>query len=169
MNKHDVLNKLMAKYVAWRDLINAIPESKMEQPGAIGAWSIKDLIAHITAYTAYAADRILEWLNDEDYEPSATGRELAQFIGRYGYPDFGSALLDDDEANNIVHLFTRSDTLAETREKAQATAMRLISMVRAVPASWWTEEWTGRVSANAWEHWQDHAAGVRAWLASQPD
>jgi hypothetical protein len=167
MTKDETIERLVSARRRWHAALGDVPRDRMELAGAIGSWSVKDLIAHVSAYEAYVTDRLLEALNEDEYEPAQTGEALTQYIGRYGYPDFGSPLLDDDEANALVRLFTRADPLDDVIEREEATAQRLANYIRAMPRGWWTDDWAARVAANTWEHIDEHIAGLRAWLAAQ--
>src|SRR5512147_3233766 len=67
--------------------------------GVSGSWSIKDILAHIYAYEQYIADRMEEVYNNWPYIPCKTQNALDAFLQEFGYPDFGSPLLDDDAPN----------------------------------------------------------------------
>ena len=50
MNKSELLNGVREEYRQWEALLNQIGEARMEQPGAVADWSIKDIIAHLTGW-----------------------------------------------------------------------------------------------------------------------
>ena len=49
MRRADLLAELNSEYEAWEGLLAQIGEDRMEEPGVAGSWSIKDVIAHLTA------------------------------------------------------------------------------------------------------------------------
>ena len=61
--------------------------------GVAGQWSVKDIIAHIMSYEQYTADRMAEIMHGESYAPARNQAALDAFLEKFGYPDFGSALL----------------------------------------------------------------------------
>ena len=84
-------------------LLNRIGYTRrMTLKGVSGKWSIKDILAHILAYEQYIADRMNEILHGETYVPCKTQNALDAFLDEFGYPDFGSPLLDDDGPNAWV-------------------------------------------------------------------
>ncbi len=42
----------------WEDLLAEVGETRWEQPGVEGDWSIKDLIAHLTYFESWTAEVI---------------------------------------------------------------------------------------------------------------
>src|SRR3989442_6753194 len=50
MDKASILDELRSKYVALEALLAPLDEAQMTTPGVIGDWSIKDILAHITAW-----------------------------------------------------------------------------------------------------------------------
>src|SRR5262245_12836463 len=96
-NKDLFLARLIRERDKFELLINRIGFTRrLTIPGVIGKWSIKDLLAHVLVYEQYIADRIQEIQNGESYIPCRTQNALDAFLDQYGYPDFGSPLLDDE-------------------------------------------------------------------------
>src|SRR4030095_30224 len=75
---------------------------RMTLKGVSGKWSVKDILAHVLAYEQYIADRMHEVLDGETYIPCQTKNALDAFLDEFGYPDFGSPLLDDDGPDTWV-------------------------------------------------------------------
>jgi CBS domain containing-hemolysin-like protein len=84
-------------------LLNRVGYSRrMTLNGVAGSWSVKDILAHILAYEQYIVDRMEEIHHGQDYVPCKTQTALDAFREEFGYPDFGSPLLDDDGPNAWV-------------------------------------------------------------------
>ncbi len=47
MDKARLLGMIRAARAEWDALLATIPEAWMEEPGAAGKWSVKDVVAHI--------------------------------------------------------------------------------------------------------------------------
>lgn len=43
---------------AWEDLIAAVGAERVHEPGTMGAWCCKDLVAHLAAWDVYTLDRL---------------------------------------------------------------------------------------------------------------
>jgi hypothetical protein len=52
MNKTELLDNLHAEHQQWAALLAQIGEARMDQPGAAGPWSMKDIVAHLTGWSA---------------------------------------------------------------------------------------------------------------------
>ena len=50
MNKSELLNWLHQEYAQWQAFLDQIGPSRMDQPGVSGAWSMKDIIAHLAGW-----------------------------------------------------------------------------------------------------------------------
>ncbi len=62
MKKAQVLEKLDQTWAEFQGSFAGLSESQMAQPGVTGEWSVKDILAHVTAWEeestqAPAADR----------------------------------------------------------------------------------------------------------------
>src|SRR5574342_41897 len=101
--KEIFLARLMQERDKFEQLLNRIGYTRrMTLNGVSGKWSIKDILAHILAYEQYIADRMNEILHDETYIPCKTQNALDAFLDAFGYPDFGSPLLNEDAPNEWV-------------------------------------------------------------------
>src|SRR5688500_1269182 len=82
-------------------IVAAIPKDSLDQPGAIGDWSIKDLIGHIATWEELALRTIEEW---NDRQPPT----VEEIIGVQGGVDRFNALEIEKH---------RQSTAAETLER----------------------------------------------------
>src|SRR5512134_1525010 len=102
-HKEIFLARLMHERDKFELLLNRVGYTRrMTLKGVSGKWSIKDILAHVLAYEQYIADRMNEILHGETYTPCRTQNALDAFLDEFGYPDFGSSLLDDDGPNEWV-------------------------------------------------------------------
>ena len=103
MPKKQFIEKLMRERDKFELTLNRVGYTRrMTLKGVAGKWSIKDILAHILAYELYIADRINEIQHEQIYTPCKTQTALDAFLEEFGYPDFGSPLLDDDSPNEWV-------------------------------------------------------------------
>src|ERR1044071_2048037 len=101
--KEIFLARLLQERDKFELLLNRVGYTRrMTLKGVSGKWSIKDVLAHVLAYEQYMADRMHEILHHEVYIPCKTQTALDAFADAFGYPDFGSPLLDDDGPNAWV-------------------------------------------------------------------
>src|ERR1044071_9251241 len=101
--KEIFLARLMHERDKFELLLNRVGYiRRMTLKGVSGKWSIKDILAHALAYEQYIADRMNEILHEETYVPCKTQNALDAFLDEFGYPDFGSPLLDVDSPNEWI-------------------------------------------------------------------
>lgn len=50
MRKHDILDQLREARAALNQAIDGLSPDEMLRPGVIGMWSVKDILAHLTAW-----------------------------------------------------------------------------------------------------------------------
>ncbi|HEX5692552.1 MAG TPA: maleylpyruvate isomerase N-terminal domain-containing protein, partial [Roseiflexaceae bacterium] len=70
MTKAKLLETLRRERAEWDALVAQVPRDRMTIPGVAGHWSVKDVIAHLTYYERWLADRLHEQLRGESYMPT---------------------------------------------------------------------------------------------------
>lgn len=154
MDKTQFMKSLKETRAEWEALLTQIGEARMEQSGATGKWSVKDVIAHIT------------W-GEREMVPVMRSHVLA-----------GSELweLSDYERNEIVYQRNRDRSLQEIMRAEQQAYAHLLEAVqtlndedlndprryRHMPQDW--IPWQ-LYAGNSFDHYQDHMASLREWLA----
>lgn len=167
MNKTKLLETLQTERTHWESLLAGVDEARLTLSGVVGEWSIKDVIAHIMSYEQYIFDRLRETLRGEMYAPSETTAALTAYLDKHGYPDFGSALLDDDGPNAWVVQRYKNESLAAVITKERQVFADLLQAIEALPEEALVEhQYAERIESNTTEHYQHHANDIRHWLAS---
>ena len=149
-------------------LLNRVGYSRrMTVTGAAGNWSVKDILAHILAYEQYIVDRLEEIRHSHVYVPCKTQAALDAFREEFGYPDFGSPLLDDDGPNAWVVEKYRNIPLDEiVAQELQAFSALMSSLERIPEDVLNTHDLFERVANNTYKHYREHAVDIRRWLKS---
>jgi hypothetical protein len=165
-NKDIFLARLLRERDKFELLVNRLGFSRqLTMSGVLGKWSIKDILAHLLAYELYIADRMEEILRGEVYVPCRTQNALDAFLDQFGYPDYGSPLLDDDAPNDWVIEKYRNVSLEDVvMQEVQAftsivTSLQLMS--EEMIASHHLYE---RIANNTYKHYRDHIRDIRKWL-----
>ena len=165
-NKDIYLARLLRERDKFELLINRIGFTRrLTIPGVMGKWSIKDILAHVLVYEQYIADRMQEIQNDETYVPCRTQNALDAFLEQYGYPDFGSPLLDDEAPMEWVVEKYRSVSLEDLITQELNAFASIVALLEKM-----TEETIGshnlyeRVANNTYKHYREHARDIRSWL-----
>lgn len=166
MNKIFFLNKLQRERDKLELLLNRVGFTRtMTIKGVSGNWSIKDIIAHIWAYEQYISDRLNEIKHGEIYYPCKKFNALDAFIDEFGYPDFGSPLLDDDESNVWVYEKYKNVALDEIVTQENQAFVSIISTIESMPEHLIKEHnLFERVADNTYHHYQEHIKSIRSWL-----
>lgn len=160
MRRAEILAELNSEQKNWESLLAEIGEHRMEEPGVQGAWSIKDIVAHLTAWRRRTVGR-LEAVARNQPEPK---------------PAWPSELSDDDEINAWFHARDKSKPLAQVLAESRQVFQEMASAIAKLPEDAiddpnrlpWMEgqRMTG---ASFFSHFHDeHETDMRAWLSQQP-
>lgn len=147
MNKTQLLGRLDAAWVAFRQSYDGLTESELLEPGVAGAWSVRDIIAHVTWWEAEALQHLPGILE---------GRKPPRYSTTYGGIDAFNALM----AERKQHL-----SLAEVSREQDETHRRLIALIERAPDEQITGEtkWRHRLRLDTYGHYPKHAAAIRRW------
>ena len=167
-SKEIFLARLMHERDKFELLLNRVGFTRrMALKGVSGKWSIKDILAHIFAYEQYIADRMNEILHGEEYAPCRTQNALDAFLDQYGYPDFGSPLLDDDTPNDWIIEKYKNVSLDDVVSQEIQAFTAIISSLEKLPEDiLLRHNLYDRVANNTFRHYREHIADIRRWLKS---
>jgi len=147
-------------------LLNRVGYSRrMTLKGVSGKWSIKDILAHILAYEQYIADRMNEILHGEYYTPCKTQTALDAFLDEFGYPDFGSPLMDDDAPNSwVVEKYQNVSLEDVVSQEIQAFSSVVSSLEKMSDEMINQHNLFERVANNTYRHYHEHVRDIKNWL-----
>ncbi len=167
-HKEIFLARLMHERDKFELLLNSVGYTRrMTLKGASGKWSVKDMLAHVLAYEQYIADRMNELLHGETYLPCKTQNALDAFLDEFGYPDFGSSLLDDDSPNEWVTEKYKNVSLEDVvAQEIQAFAAIVSSLERMPEEMMNRHHLYDRIANNTFRHYREHSADIKRWLKS---
>ena len=168
MTKNQFIGRLLHERDKLELLLNRVGFTRrMTIKGVSGKWSIKEILAHILAYEQYVADRMNEILLDELYTPCKTQTALDAFLDEFGYPDFGSPLLDDHVPNAWVVEKYKNVSLEDVVAQETNAFSSIISALENMPENLITQHnLFERVANNTYHHYREHIADIRRWLKS---
>ncbi len=152
----EMLNTIHDARAEWDALLAKVPRERMTEPGVMGDWSIKDIVAHVT------------W----------SEREMVPVLRERRFRGSDLWNLPVDERNQIVYEENRSrpldEVLAESRDvfTALREALAALSDAELNEAGRIAEMppgWTLAVvlPGNTFQHYLEHAAPIRTWLARE--
>jgi len=160
MRRADLLAQLRSENEGWEGLLAEIGEDRMDEPGVAGAWSIKDIVAHLAAWRRRTVGR-LEAVANGQPEPT---------------PQWPADLHDDDEINAWFHTRDRNKSVRETLAESRRVFEQLASAIGKLPedalddpARFPWMEGTPMTGATLFGHFHtEHEADMRAYLSRQP-
>ena len=166
MTKKILIERLLRERDKFELLLNRVGYTRrMTLKGVSGKWSIKDILAHILSYEQYMADRMHEILHHEVYVPCKTQTALDAFLDQFGYPDFGSPLLDDDVPNAWVIEKYKNIALDDVVTQELQAFASIISALEQMPEEVIAKHnLNDRIANNTYKHYRDHIKDIRAWL-----
>ena len=160
MHKSELLSELNSEQKGWEDLLGEIGKDRMEEPGVGGEWSIKDIVAHLTAGRRRTVAR-LEAAARGEPEPAT---------------EWPANLQEDDDINAWFHERDRTKSLGEVLSESRRVFDQLASAVEKLPDDVLNDparlpwmQGTPLSGATLFGHFHDeHEADMRAWLSRQP-
>jgi len=160
MRRADLLAQLRSENEGWEGLLAEIGEDRMDEPGVAGAWSIKDIVAHLAAWRRRTVGR-LEAVANGQPEPT---------------PQWPADLHEDDDINAWFHTRDRNKSVRETLAESRRVFEQLASAIGKLPedalddpARFPWMEGTPMTGATLFGHFHtEHEADMRAYLSRQP-
>jgi hypothetical protein len=153
MEKTRLIELIRATSTKMELLLTQLNVEQMNQPGAVGVWSVKDVVAHIAFWERYAI-RLLEAVErGETPELAAeddTETRNASVVAQYYLRPLSAVLADWHEAReDLIEL------LAVTPDEVLNDGQYSWNDGRPL--------WE-RVAGNSYEHEQEHIDQIRAWM-----
>jgi hypothetical protein len=143
----------------WRRLVADVGPDRLEQPGAMGDWTFKDVAAHLTAWRQRTVDRLRAEAAGEPEPPPSWPAEL------------GSD--EDDPINAWIHERTTHRPASELLAEAERVYDDFIAAIRALPIDAVTDPqrfpWLGGealADVDFGGHLDEHEPDIRRWLAA---
>ena len=154
MNTTELATLIRATSTELELLIARLTVAEMNQPGAVGVWSVKDVLAHIAFWERYAVRVLKAARRGEtpqlDAEDSTESRN-SSVVAQYYLTPMGAVLASWHEA--------REDLLEQIASLSDAD----LNDPNRFP---WNEgrSLLDRIAANSYAHEQEHIEQIRAWM-----
>jgi len=156
LTREDVRQSLARERAALLAALDGLSEQEMARPGAVGSWSVRDVLAHLLAWEEEAVTRLellaaerpqdIDWISDEDEQKLEAWNARAQ--QRYAGLALAEVMrrLKEVQGRILVALDSLSDE-------------RLGTDAGPVPVRNWLPDCT-------YAHEQEHCADILAWRRS---
>jgi len=148
MSKEQVLNRIEQEWEIFLESIRGLTDSGMMKSGAVGYWSIRDVLAHIATWEQEAL-KVLPLILEGKPTPRYT---------RYGGIDAFNAR----EQERKRHL-----SLELVREELVATHQLLLNFLAELPESAFSSKgrFVKRLRLDTYNHYREHADQITKWRA----
>jgi 8-oxo-dGTP pyrophosphatase MutT (NUDIX family) len=161
-SKLQLLETLKTKRYHWDMMLNAIDRAHMDEPGAAGHWSVKDIVSHVTAYERW----LVEWLAAalQNTFPAQSPLDDA----------------DIERRNARVYELTHSLSVEQVLADARQTFDALLAVIEALPekyfddpqsAKWFIRPYWSRMSTIpeavvnlSSDHYEEHIPTIKDWI-----
>ena len=159
-SKGQVLEAIERERADWEALLAEVGEARMLQPGAMGVWTFKDLVAHLTGWQVRGLRRL---------EAAANGQPEPKTV-------WPANLATDDEINDWIYAQNKDRLLGEVVSESRESYARLAEIVQMLPDEALTDPdffpWLEGnalgleiISGAYFSHWHDeHEPEIRRWL-----
>jgi len=154
MTKDELIQKIESEWDNLQTSLDGLTEEQMHQPGAVGEWAIKDILAHITAWQTRLITTMFKAEKGFTPETTEAGKTVDQMNEKY-YREMKDRPFDqvwDDLDASYHQLLSR---LAGWKEKDLFDPKRFKWMKGAPFVEY--------ISGDSYEHYAEHAAQIRAW------
>jgi hypothetical protein len=137
-------------------LVSRLSVAQMNQPGAVGSWSVKDVLAHIAFWERYAADIVRAARCSETPQLDAedlTESRNASVVAQYYLTSLGAVIARWHAA--------REDLLDQIAHLSEAD----LNDPDRFP---WSQGYTllSRIAANSYKHEREHIEQISSWMRS---
>ncbi|MDE2900843.1 MAG: maleylpyruvate isomerase N-terminal domain-containing protein [Chloroflexota bacterium] len=149
MYKDALFRRIESAWGELQDALSGLSDEQMQEPGAVGEWSVRDLMAHVTTWEEEALKALPVII---------VGGKLPRYASVGGIDAFNAR---QQEAKR--HL-----SLDRLRLEMDATHQRLLGVLDRTAESVYAKEgrFLRRLRLDTYGHWRLHAADVRRWRKS---
>jgi hypothetical protein len=147
VDRRQLLNRLDTAWEGFQASYAGLSDSELLKPGVTGAWSVRDILAHVTAWEEEALKYLPLILE---------GGKPPRYSVTYGGIDAFNARMTEQKSGL---------SLAEVLAQQDETHQRLIALVQSVPEEEFTREtrFRRRLRLDTYRHYPTHAEAIRKW------
>jgi hypothetical protein len=145
-----LLQRLDAAWTAFQESYAGMPDAQLMEPGVMGEWSIKDILAHVSIWEEEALTHL----------PVVIAGGTPPRYATYGGIDAFNARMVEQR---------RSLSLSDVRCQLNETHRRLIAFIQSAPADQFSSETRARrrLRLDTYGHYPLHTAAIREWRERQ--
>ena len=146
MSRERLLNKLEREWQAFLQSFAGLPDSTLLESGAVGWWSVRDVLAHIATWDAEAMKNL----------PLILDNKSLPRYAKYGGIDAFNAREQEKK---------RGLSLEQVSQELAATHERLVSFLKDCPESAYAtgSRFLRRLRLDTYSHYREHASQIATW------
>jgi hypothetical protein len=141
MNTEELLQREDQAWIAFVDAFAAVPDDRRDDEGVVPGWSTKDLVWHCGYWAGYVGDAL---------DRIGRGEKLEE----QNWDAMNDAVIEEGRGMAWDEIIVQSE---HNRERARA-ALQALSTV--------TDEALEEFTGETFEHYEEHAAEIRAFTGS---
>ena len=147
MNSRTLLLRLDEAWRAFKDSYAGLSEADLLEPGVTKAWSVRDIIAHVTTWEEEALKHLPDVLQ---------GRRPPRYSTAYG---------GIDAFNALMTIKKKDLSLAEVFRQQEMIHRRLTEMIERAPEDQLVREtrFRRRIRLDTYGHYPKHTHAIRTW------
>lgn len=154
MTKDELIQQIESSWADLQAALDGLTEEQMHQPGVVGEWSVKDILAHITAWQTRLITALFK--AEKGFAPDTTesGATVDQLNEKFyrEMQDRSFDLVWDDLDASYHQVLTR---LSGWSDKDLFDPRRFKWMKG--------EPFATYIAGDSYEHYAEHAEQIRAW------
>ena len=147
MDRQQLLKRLNKAWRDFQDSYAGLSDSQLVQPGVTGAWSVRDILAHVTTWEEEALKHLPHVVE---------GKKPPRYSVTYG----GIHAFNAQKAEEKKNL-----SLAEVLRQQEDTHRRLMKLVAGTSEHQFTTDtrFRHRLRLDTYSHYPKHARAIRKW------
>ena len=151
MDRHQLLKQLDKAWASIKESCTGLSHAQLMEPGVMGNWSVRDILAHVTTWE----DEALKYL-----PVILQGGRPPRYSTKYGGIDAFNAHMTEQK---------RGLSLSDVLRQLDETHGRLIGYVESAPEEQFAGEtrFRRRLRADTYSHYPKHAKAILKWRAQK--
>jgi hypothetical protein len=143
-----VFRRLDNAWSAFKDSYTGLPDARLLEPGVVGDWSVKDILAHVNTWE----DEALKYL-----PVILQGGKPPRYVAYGGIDAFNAQMTEQK----------RDFSLPQVRRLLDETHSRLVELIRTAPEDQLVGDtrFRRRLRLDTYGHYPQHAEAIREWRA----
>jgi hypothetical protein len=161
MRKSQLVARLQNEREEWERVLNYVGMIRFGIGGVSGHWSVRDILAHVLVHEQYLVDRLHEIQQGTFLPACQTQDELDTFLDEFGYPDFESPILPEQQANEWAVIKYRDIPLKDLVDLEIHAYEALHKNIMALNEEQLNEHnLAERLARATYKHYRQHAADI---------